>query len=153
MEYISWGNTHRFLPFFNWSVLNTRRNMWQSCTLTGEEWCHQVSLWRWATFGRGIETDIPVRPSTLFELIELSFCYVPLLYIFYSSIFLFWGVKWNIIVTFFPLLYLCLKWEPTSKPNVEKPKSLIIRRKENVNWMPEFLQVMRFVYINNIYTI
>ena len=31
--------------------------------VVGEKWCNKISLWRWATFGRGFEEDISLWSS------------------------------------------------------------------------------------------
>lgn len=82
---------------------------------------------------------------------ELSFCYVPLLYIFHFSIILFWGVKWNIKVTF--LLFSTSVWNENPLPSLmwKNPSSTLLGKKKL--WIECLLQVMRFVYSNNIYYI
>jgi len=67
-----------FLLITNRFNLSSNHLKWLFCAFIGEEWCYQISLWRWTTFRGGIETDFPIWSSKLFELSPLNFLFIEL---------------------------------------------------------------------------
>jgi len=61
---------------------------------------------------------------------KLSFWYIIFLYIFYFSIFLFWGVKWSIKVTFFLFSTCVFEMRTHFGALLGKTQVHIIRRKK-----------------------